>query len=135
MLKTRPGRFQPRRRGVILIVVLAMLTLFALVGISFVLVANSQETSSRIASEAETQFRPEIDGQAAFSLFLGQLLYDCSDDPNGARSALRGQSLGRNIFGWWDGNNPTGFDVETVNNGVLVGGRTTFSCTYSSPGG
>src|SRR5262249_18622792 len=51
--------------------------------ISFVLVANSQETSSRIAREAETQLRPEVDAQAAFGLFLGQLLYDCEDSITG----------------------------------------------------
>ena len=94
------GRSGRRRKGVILLVVLSMLTLFALVGISFVLVADSQATSSRIAREAEQAFRPEIDAEAAFSLFLGQLLYDVPDDATGVLSALRGQSLARNMYGW-----------------------------------
>ncbi len=89
-----------QRRGVILLVVLSMLTLFALLGISFVLVAQSQETASRIAREAEAAFRPEIDPEAAFSLFLSQLLYDVADDDTGVFSALRGQSLSRNMYGF-----------------------------------
>ena len=42
-----------QRRGILLLIVLSMLTLFALLGISFVLVAQSQETASRIAREAK----------------------------------------------------------------------------------
>jgi len=92
------------RKGIILMVVLAMLTLFALVGLSFVLVAESQATSSRLAREAESQFRADTDGEAALNLFLGQFLYDLSDtDGVGVFSALRGHSLVRNAYGWVPG--------------------------------
>jgi hypothetical protein len=90
----------------ILLVVLTLLTLFALVGISFVLVAGSQETSARIARESETQFKPNVDPEAALAFFLGQFLYDVNGDTNGVRSSLRGHSLGRGMYGWWDGTNP-----------------------------
>lgn len=119
MFRLRQDRFRPRRRGVILLVVLTLLTLFALVGISFVLVASSQETSARIAREGETAFKPQIDPEAAFASVMRQLLYDLPDyepdtQPNPppntppgteaswshVHSALRGHSLVRNLYGW-----------------------------------
>lgn len=85
----------------ILMVVLALLTLFAVVGITFVYVANSQETSARIAREAETQFKPQVDPEAALALFLGQFIYGVHDDTAGVLSALRAHDLGRNMYGWY----------------------------------
>src|SRR5437870_9918457 len=98
MLVTRSDRAGVRRRGVILIVVLMLLTLFAIVGISFVLVADAAATNARINREAETLQRADMDPEAAFAFALGQLLYDCNDDQGGVYSSLRGQSLSRNEF-------------------------------------
>jgi hypothetical protein len=100
MLRRTLGRAGPGRRGVILMVVLAMLTLFALVGITFVLVADNAAISARLAQQSESQFRPEIDPEAALALALGQLLYDVNDDDAGVYSSLRGHSLARNLYGW-----------------------------------
>lgn len=102
MLITRSPRYRSQRRGVILIVVLSMLTLFTILGITFVLVANAQADSARLARQSETQSRPDIDPEAAFAFFLGQQLYDQSDDATGVLSSLRGHSLGRNMYGWND---------------------------------
>lgn len=116
MLKTRRSRHQVQRKGMILLVVLALLTLFAIVGITFVYVASGQETSARIAREAETQFKPGVDPEAALSFALGQFLYDVNDPvpdtsvtpnvvnhPIGLVSAARGHSLARNMYGFLDG--------------------------------
>src|SRR5438552_18999083 len=101
MLVTRSDRAGVRRRGVILIVVLMLLTLFAIVGISFVLVADAAANNARINREGETLQRAETDPEAAFAFALGQILYDCPDDQNGVYSGLRGTSLARNMFGYY----------------------------------
>lgn len=88
-----------RRRGVILMVVLAMLTLLAIMGVSFVLYASSEATAARVAKEAEVQNRADLDPELALSLFLGQLIYDCPDDYSGIYSSLRGHSLARLMYG------------------------------------
>src|SRR5262249_56723041 len=80
-------------------VVLSLLTLFAIVGITFVLYADSEATAARVARESETAQRADVDPELAFSYFLGQLLYDCLDDESGVYSALRGHSLLRNLYG------------------------------------
>lgn len=102
MLITSHSRYRPRRRGVILIVVLALLTLFTVLGIAFVLTADAQATASRIAREAETQYRGDDDPEAAFAFFLGKLLYGEFDDSEGVNSALRGHDLARGVYGWND---------------------------------
>jgi hypothetical protein len=83
----------------ILLVVLSMLTLLALLGVSFVLYATSTRHSARLAVEAQQQRRPDIDPERLLSYFLGQLLFDVSDDEQGVYSALRGHSLGRDMLG------------------------------------
>ncbi len=94
------------RRGVVLLVVLAMLTLFAILGISFVIYAESAANEARLAREGEQKTAPDVDPQAAFAMFLGQFLYDVPDPDGtsahswGAYSALRGHSLARNMYGW-----------------------------------
>src|SRR5262245_25751240 len=91
------------RRGVILLVVLALLTLFALVGISFVLYADAQALSARTFREAESQPRADMDPYQLFAYAMGQIVYDVRDreDPSGLGqgmdiySSIRGHSLGR----------------------------------------
>jgi hypothetical protein len=94
----------PARRGVILLVVLAILTLIALVGITFVLYSDSISAAARTESESASLSVPDMDPYQCFALFLGQLIYDAPDDgpssPNGVLSALRGHSLARNMYGW-----------------------------------
>src|SRR5713226_2074199 len=76
MLRTRYHLGLPPRRGVILVVVLALLTLFAIVGLSFALYAGSAAVSSRSFREAELEARPDVDPELLFTYFTGQLIYD-----------------------------------------------------------
>jgi len=96
-------RLQPanQRRGIILMVVLALLTLFAIVGITFVLYSDSEAAAARIAREAESQQRADVDPEQALAFFLGQLIYDVNDnDVTGVGSGLRGHSLARTMYGY-----------------------------------
>src|SRR5262249_7453426 len=43
--------------------------------------------------------RPDVEPEQLLAYFLGQLLYDCPDDPRGVYSGLRGHSLSRNMLG------------------------------------
>src|SRR5437667_11577224 len=87
------------RRGVILLVVISLLTLFAIVGLSFVLYADAEAKSSQIFREAEVQNLPDMDPELLFASFLEQLIYD-ADDITGVYSGLRGHSLARTMYGY-----------------------------------
>jgi hypothetical protein len=95
------SRSNNRRRGVILLVVLALLTLFAIVGISFVLYSDAEATAARVNREGQSLTQADMQAELALSLILGQLLYDAPDD-TGIYSSLRGQSLARNMYGYCD---------------------------------
>ena len=97
--------FQPQsqttreaRRGVVLMVVLILLTLFSIVALSFVLYADAEAKSAQINREAEVAKQPDVDPEMLLSFFLGQLVYD-QDNQSGVYSAMRGGSLARSAFG------------------------------------
>ncbi|QVL30770.1 hypothetical protein KIH39_18190 [Telmatocola sphagniphila] len=114
LLQTK--KLSTRRRGIILLVVVTMLALFAVVGITFVLYAESAANSARQARE--TQFgghtgvapglnitnrgssddAPPIPNEI-FNKTLGDLIYDVEDDV-GRYNALRGWSLARDMYGY-----------------------------------
>jgi hypothetical protein len=88
-----------------------MLTLFALVGLTFVLYAGALADSARISREAEDRGRVDVEPELLLAYFLGQLLYDAKDDAAGVSSALRGHGLARLMYGFDDeGNNLTPFN-------------------------
>jgi hypothetical protein len=107
------------RRGMILLVVIALLTLFAVVGLSFVMYANSAATASRLYRESESLNRPDVEPELLFSYFMGQLVYDVPDDERGVYSALRGHSLARSMFGYNDDRDSPGNDVPFNGTGRL----------------
>src|SRR5262245_50049998 len=86
------------RRGVILMVVLALLTLFAIVGLSFVLYAQAEADASRIYREDKNLRLPVESADRMWSFALSKLIYDEFDD-SGVYSAMRGHSLARSIYG------------------------------------
>ncbi len=95
MLKRSP---QQARRGIILMVVLMLITLFAIIGVSFVLYADNEASSARLDRETHSLTRPDLDPQQALGLVLGQVLYGV-DDENGVYSGLRGHDIVRGVYG------------------------------------
>jgi hypothetical protein len=64
-------------------VVLALLTLFALVGLSFLLYAEAEARTARLCREAESAMQPDVSPELLLSFFLSQLLYDVKDEGPG----------------------------------------------------
>jgi hypothetical protein len=100
MIAVTTRRRPPARRGAILIVVLAMLALFAVVGLSFVLYADAQASTSRnnkISANLDNPPNP-LD---AVQRFLPVLIYDVGDTDDVANptmnlaNPMRGHSLAR----------------------------------------
>jgi hypothetical protein len=91
-----------------------MLTLFAVVGLTFVFYADSEATSSRTFREAGVKAKADVDPELAFSFFLSQLIYD-ANNTDGVYSALRGHSLARLMYGF---NNDAGAVNNVPFNGV-----------------
>jgi hypothetical protein len=88
-----------RRPGVILLVVVVLLSLFATVGVAFVLYAESEAAAARLSRDAESLDRADVPPEVLLNYFLGQLLYDVPDNDPGVYSALRGHSLARLLYG------------------------------------
>lgn len=108
-----------RRQGVILLVVVSMLTLFAIVGLSFVLYADASARTALICREGEQLAgRTDMSTEFLCDLFLGQLVYDVPDDATGVYSAIRGHSLARTLYGWND-DDPTGNNLPYNGTGRL----------------
>src|SRR6185312_13123255 len=79
------------RRGIVLVLVLAMLGLLALIGVTFATFSGQARTNARLY--AQSVIRPQDDELMDFA--LQQLITDTADP----RSAIRGHSLERDMFG------------------------------------
>jgi hypothetical protein len=84
-----------RRSGVVLLIVMAMLALFAVVGLSFVFFAESESDAARYARQLQASDLSDVNPEKLFAYGLGQLIFD-TDNP---RSKIRGWSLARSIYG------------------------------------
>ena len=107
-----------RRRGIVLILVLATLALMAVIGVTFATFTGQAKIGAR--SFAQSVLAPRPDDLMDFA--LQQLIADTGD----VRSAIRGHSLARDMFG-----------NDASNNGYLAGnpssGRTPSLSPTSSP--
>jgi hypothetical protein len=110
------------RRGMVLLVVLAMLSLFSATALAFVFYADAESVAAQMARESLVKTQADIDTELLAAYFLSQLIYD-TDNVN---SALRGWSLARSMYGY----NPSvlnftpynGIGRKAVSAPVLFGG-------------
>jgi hypothetical protein len=137
MLHPKRTQAAANRRAVILMVVLVLLTLFALLGISFVLYADAQFKASQIARDAETPSTADVPADELLSFFLSQLIYDVKDDQNGVFSAMRGHSLARSVYGYHYDDDGSVADNSTPWNGIgrLHTGTASGQCKPMNPWG
>ncbi len=107
-----------KRSGMILLIVVAFLSMFLVVGTTYLLVADSIRRTSDFdlnATDKRSDYAlmPDVDPRYMFNFALGQILYDVVDPVlvGGkvvtTNSALRGHSLARDIYG---GYNPAGLN-------------------------
>src|SRR3954447_297658 len=94
MLKTHFSH-DKRRPGVVLLVVMAMLALFATVALSFVFYADNEAVAANLYAKSQMKEQPDIHPELLASYFLNQLIYDTDN----IYSAMRGQSLVRSMYG------------------------------------
>ncbi len=96
-----------RRHGVVLLVVMAMLALFASLALTFVFYADSEAVAAQAFRMAVTRDQPDVDREVLASYFLSQLLYDTEN----VYSSMRGWSLARSLYGY----NPNALNYTPFN--------------------
>jgi len=106
----------PPREGIVLVLVVSLLALFAVVGLSFVIYSESAATQSRTTRDAQVVVddSAQIEPELILNRILGALIYDHPDDQTGVYSALRGHSLARSMYGWNDPVNTNGNNTNVV---------------------
>ena len=109
------------RRGVALLVVLAALSLFSALALSFVFYADAEAVASSYHRQALERSAPDADPELLLAYFLNQFLFDVKDDPSGVYSSLRGHGLMRSMWGNQYELNPDG-TIQVGNNTVAYNG-------------
>src|SRR3954466_3999184 len=85
-------RSRPRRRGIVLLMVVSLLALFVLLGATFTLVALQALNASKLElKQQQTGDPPDTE----MDLVLGQILFDTQ-----ARTVLQYHSLLRDLYGY-----------------------------------
>jgi hypothetical protein len=109
---------QNRRKGMILLVIIAFLALFTIMGLTYLLYADAQLRFSidEIKRLDKRNYRSfDLSPDYLFNFFLERFIYDQPDreadpyatatgginyEPQSVYSALRGHSLARNMYGY-----------------------------------
>jgi hypothetical protein len=91
-----PLQARQRRSGMILLVVMAMLALFASVALGFVFYADNEAIAAKMHRDSFTKIQADVDPEELASYFLSQFIYDTDN----IYSAMRGWSLSRSIHGY-----------------------------------
>jgi hypothetical protein len=105
MLASRITRIE--RRGVVLVLVLAMLGLLALIGVTFATFSGQARINNR--NYQQSLLQPQAD--ELFDFALGQLISDTND----IRSVIHGHSLARDMYG--NGSQSNGYLTASPSNG------------------
>lgn len=105
-----------RRNGVILVVVVSLLALFAVIGLGYVIYAESAATAARMERERQEVVgsKAEIAPELVLNAALARLIYDSPDDQTGVFNSSRGHSLARSIYGWNSPANTGGINTNVV---------------------
>jgi hypothetical protein len=115
---------RPPRRGVVLLVILSLLVLFALLGVTFVIVSGQYKRSAGVYSRAETYGDD-------YARQLDTAMYNVVRDTLDPQNPLHGQSLLNDIYG-----HDTYYGVVTTAPNIGYGGQIyEFKCTLSNAGG
>ncbi len=91
LVRTRHQRQKRQRRGIVLVLVLAMMGLLAVIGVTFATLSAQAKINAR--NFAQSVIQPQDDELMDFA--LEQLIMDTGD----VRSAIRGHSLVRDMYG------------------------------------
>jgi hypothetical protein len=136
------------RKGMILLVVVAFLALFSVMGVTYIIYADSQlrQTADDVNAQDVRQ-NPikmvDLDPSFLLNFFLERFLYDQSDvtlnaagaitnlTPDSVFSALRGHSLARNIYGGYE---PGTGAIAVVPPPIMGGILTNISLSYGGSG-
>ena len=85
-----------RRSGMVLLVVMAMLSLFATTALAFVFFADSEAVGSQYHRESLVQTQSDVDQEVLAAHFLSQLIYGTDN----VYSSMRGWDLARSMYGY-----------------------------------
>src|SRR5271157_1599416 len=91
LASTRPNQGERERRGIVLILILGVLALMAVIGVAFATFSGQSRISARNFAQSVNQ--PQSDELMDYA--LEQLIGDTSD----IRSAIRGHSMARDMYG------------------------------------